>query len=141
MSEVSPADIERMIADNVDLAEGFRFEVLDLADGARVKLHYNDRMLRLGGTISGPVLMMLVDTAMYAAVIAHAEHGQYGVTSHLNIEFLRRPPPAALIAEARLLRVGRRQVTGTVVIHSEGESRPVLHATGGYAVFPPVRGA
>lgn len=138
MSEVSPADIERMIADNVDLAVGFRFEVLDLAGGATVKLHYSERMLRLGGTISGPVLMMLVDTAMYAAVIAHAEHGQYGVTSHLNIEFLRRPPPADLIAEATLLRIGRRQVTATVAIRSEGDARPLLHATGGYALFPPV---
>lgn len=136
MPQMSLSEVAGAIRDNAGVAGDFDVEVLSLADaGAEVRLPVDERMLRLGGTVSGPVLMTLVDTAMYAAVLGHVERGAYGVTSHLSIEFLRRPPPEALRARADILRRGRRQVTATVAITSEAESRLVVHATGAYALF------
>lgn len=138
MSSMTVADVQAAIMRNVGAALGFEFEVLALPeDGAEVRIPFRENMVRLGGTVSGPILMAAVDTALYAAVVAHVEDGQYGVTSHLSIEFLNRPPPAPLRARCRILRRGRRQVTCTVAIESEGDGRLVAHATGAYALFGP----
>lgn len=124
------------IRSNVGMAMDFDFEIAELRDhGAVVRLPVAEKMLRLGGTVSGPVLMTLVDTAMYAAIIGHAENGQFGVTSHLNIEFLRRPGPGNLLARAEILRMGRRQVSCAVSIENEDDGRLLAHATGAYALF------
>lgn len=138
MSRMTAADVEAAISRNVASALGFEFEVTALPEeGAEVRMPFRDNMTRLGGTVSGPVLMTLVDIALYAAVVGHVEHGEYGVTGHLSIDFLNRPPQAPLRARCRILRRGRRQVTCTVAIESEGDGRLVAHATGAYALFGP----
>lgn len=136
MTEQKLAEVAETIRANVGMASDFGFEVLDLPDtGALVRLLVTDKMLRLGGTVSGPVLMTLVDTAMYAAIIGHTDEGQFGVTSHLNFNFLRRPGSDNLMARAEILRMGRRQVTCAVSIEGEDEGRLLAYATGAYALF------
>jgi len=56
------------------------------------------------------------------------------VTTNLNINFLRKPGKGDLIAEARLMKVGKRLVVGEVAIHSDGESEPVAHVTSTYSL-------
>jgi acyl-coenzyme A thioesterase PaaI-like protein len=56
------------------------------------------------------------------------------VTSHLSIHFLRKPQPAALIATATVLKLGRSQMVCTVELHSEGLADPVAHATVTYSI-------
>jgi acyl-coenzyme A thioesterase PaaI-like protein len=58
------------------------------------------------------------------------------VTINLNINFLRRPAPRDLIAEARLLKLGKRLATGEVTICSHGETEPVAHVTATYSIPP-----
>lgn len=136
MSEEKRIEIAEIIRANVGMASDFAFEIAELPEtGAVIRFPVTDKMLRLGGTVSGPVLMTLVDTAMYAAIIAHADDGQFGVTSHLNIDFLRRPGPENLLAKTEILRMGRRQVTCSVAIEGEDEGRLLAYATGGYALF------
>lgn len=136
MPEKSLAGIADTIRTNVGVAADFDFEVVGLPDaGAEIRLPFADKMQRLGGTVSGPVLMTLVDTAMYAAVIGHVVNGEFGVTSHLNIEFLRRPGPETLRARAEILRQGRRQVACAVAVEDEAERRLLAYATGVYALF------
>jgi acyl-coenzyme A thioesterase PaaI-like protein len=65
-----------------------------------------------------------------------AENGEGAVTSNLNTTFMRRPKPAAVIAEARLIRCGKRLAYGEVTMFSEGDQEPVAHATGTYALPP-----
>ncbi len=90
---------------------------------------------RPGGTVSGPTLMALADTALYVAVHATLGITPHAVTSNLNIHFLRRPAGGkAVVAECRLLRVGRSTAVGEVALYSEGEDDPVAHATGSYAL-------
>ena len=107
---------------------------------AVLRLDYRDTQLRAGGTISGPTMMTLADTVLYAAVLTRIGYEPLAVTSDLNIRFLRKPEPRPLVARARLMRVGRRQVVGAVEIASEGSERGVLiepfvaHVTGTYAI-------
>jgi len=91
--------------------------------------------LRPGDTVSGPTLMALADTALYVAIHATLGITPHAVTSSMNINFLRRPPAdRALLAECRLLRVGRTLVVGEVSLLSEGDEEPVAHVVGSYSI-------
>ena len=109
-------------------------------DSARVRMRLNDRNTRPGGTISGPAMFTLADFSIYAALI-----GRLGapaipsVTSNLNITFLMRPPPRDVIAETRLVRVGRRLAYADVALYSDGGSDIIAHATGTYALVAPAK--
>lgn len=101
---------------------------------AQVRLLYHDRHLRPGGTISGPALMTLADTAMYVAVLAMIGPVALAVTTNLNINFLRKPAQADVLAQARLLKLGKRLAVGEVSMYSEGNAEPVAHATVTYSI-------
>lgn len=100
----------------------------------RVRREFHVKQLRPGGTISGPTMMQLADFTMYVAVFSAVGRKPHAVTTNLNINFLRKPGPTALIADARLLRVGKRLVFGEVTIYSEGEEAPVAHVTSTYSI-------
>lgn len=103
---------------------------------ARVRLFYNEKQLRPGGTISGPALMTLADTAMYVVLLAMIGPIALAVTTNLNINFLRKPEPRDVIAEAKLLKLGSRLAVGDVTMYSDGETEPVAHATLTYSIPP-----
>src|SRR5437879_12554416 len=73
--------------------------------GARVRQACREAFIRPGGTISGPTMMALADFAMYIAVLTAIGPVPLAVTTHLSINFLRRP--AAARSEER--RVGKEQ--------------------------------
>lgn len=98
---------------------------------------FRDDLLRPGGTISGPTLMALADTAMYALILAQLGPIAMAVTQNLNINFLRRPAPVDTIAKARFLRLGRRSAVIDVSIYSSGSDEMVAHVTGTYALPAP----
>lgn len=106
---------------------------------AHMRLDYCDRNLRPGGTLSGPSMMALADYAMYAVILAHIGPVALAVTTNLNINFLRKPGPADLIAEARLLKLGRRLAVGEVTITQNGLDGPVAHITSTYSIPPRVQ--
>jgi len=101
---------------------------------ARMRMEYHERHLRPGGTISGPAMMALADLALYAAILAHIGPVALAVTTSLNFNFLRKPEPRALIADCRLLKLGKRLAVGDVSIYSEGSSDVACHATGTYSI-------
>jgi uncharacterized protein (TIGR00369 family) len=138
MSRISAARFMELTRKTTPLAEVFDVSVQTLEAGqARLRLPFRSDFMRAGGTVSGPAMMMLADYALYAVIMSVAENGEGAVTSNLNTTFLRRPKPAAVIAEARLIRCGKRLAYGEVTMFSEGdEEEPVAHATGTYALPP-----
>jgi uncharacterized protein (TIGR00369 family) len=102
--------------------------------GARVRQGFQPRSTRPGGTISGPTLMALADVGIYVAILASIGWVPLAVTTNLNINFLKKPPPAALIAESRLLKLGKRLAVGEVAIRAEREEDLVAHATSTYSI-------
>ncbi len=112
---------------------GLTIERVDYGD-IRVRRHFQEDHLRPGGTVSGPTMMELADFAMYVAVFSAVGPQPLAVTTNLNINFLRKPARADLIAEARLMKVGKRLAVGEVTIFSDGSSDPVAHVTSTYSI-------
>jgi uncharacterized protein (TIGR00369 family) len=101
---------------------------------ARVRLRYDARDLRPGGTISGPAMMGLADLALYVAILASIGPVALTVTTNLSFNFLRKPGPRDLIADCRLLKLGKRLAVGEVGLRSDGAPDIVCHATGTYSI-------
>lgn len=104
--------------------------------GSRVRRAFSEQSLRPGGTISGPTMMGLTDFGMYVAILASIGPVPLAVTTNLNINFLRRPVQKDLIAETRLIKLGKRLAVGEVQIYSEGDEDMVAHATATYSIPP-----
>jgi len=112
------------------------FRIVDAAPkSATIRRPVTQDDTRPGGTVSGPTLMALADTALYVAIHATVGITPHAVTSNLNINFLRRPPADRdLLAVCKLMRVGRTLAVGEVSIVSEGDDDPVAHVVGTYAL-------
>ena len=93
--------------------------------------------LRPGNTVSGPFMMALVDTALYVTILGELGLVALAVTTNLNINFLHRPQANVdVIAECRLIKVGKKLIVGEVSLYSDGFDQPIAHATGTYALPP-----
>ncbi|MFC6789414.1 PaaI family thioesterase [Methylobacterium komagatae] len=103
---------------------------------ARMRLEAHERFLRPGATVSGPAMMALADYALYAAILANIGPVALAVTTNLTFNFLRKPASGDLMAECRLLKLGRRLAVGEVAITSVGHEDIVCHATGTYSIPP-----
>jgi uncharacterized protein (TIGR00369 family) len=104
--------------------------------GARLRKDVRGGALRPGGTVSGPVLMALADVSIYIAILAAIGWVPLAVTTNLSINFLKRPAPGPLIAEAKLLKLGKRLAVGEIAIRREGDDDLVAHATATYSIPP-----
>jgi len=102
--------------------------------GGRVRQAYQPQFVRPGGTISGPTMMALADFTMYVGILASIGPVPLAVITNLNINFLRKPEARDLIAECRLLKLGRRLAVGEVILLSDGIEESVAHATSTYSI-------
>lgn len=103
-----------------------------------VRLPYTDLIRRPGGTICGPALMGLADIALYGVVMSLLGRVELAVTTDLSFHFLSKPEPADVLAEGRILKLGRRLAVGEVSIMSEDKPQPICHAIGSYAIPPTI---
>jgi uncharacterized protein (TIGR00369 family) len=110
---------------------------IEHADGTtcRVRQRYSEKMLRPGGTISGPTLMALADCAMYVVLLSAIGPVGLAVTTNLNINFLRRGAPGRdLLAAARLLKLGKRLAVGEINLLSDTSPEPIAQVTATYSI-------
>jgi len=130
------ATVERIIRDGLPMSAFAQFEITGIEPGAaHIRMPYADWMVRPGGSVAGPALMLLADAAMYAVVLAHIGPQMMAVTANLNINFLSRPKPVAVQAVGRLLKLGRRLAIVEVEMFSEGDAGTLIaHVTGSYAL-------
>lgn len=136
VARISVAEFERLLADQHPFAGILGVQVTDIGYGtARAVLPARDAHQRLGGIVAGPMLMGLADLALYAAVVG-ATGQPNAVTASLTINFLRKSPAGAVVAEARLLKVGRL-AAGEVILHGENAEEPVAHIVSTWAVPAP----
>lgn len=106
--------------------------------GCRLRLRYDKRALRPGGTLVGAAVMSLGDFAMYVAVLSAIGWVPLAVTTNLTINFLKKPAARDLLAQARLIKLGKRLAVGEIAIHSDGDDDLVAHVTSTYFI-PVVR--
>ncbi|MGR3578685.1 MAG: PaaI family thioesterase [Sagittula sp.] len=114
------------------------FGIDELGDSRIVMRLVNDeRHLRPGGTVSGPAMFSLADVAAYVAVLANVGRQALAVTTHCSIDFMRKPASGVdLLAEARVLKMGKVLAVIDVLLFSEGSDKPVAHASLTYSSPP-----
>ena len=137
MPKITTDEFNRIVAEELPLARGLGVRLETIERGRSViRIPFDDALLRPGGTVAGPVMMAAADAAMYAAIMSELGTVKQAVTTNLNINFLRRPGPGDIIAEGRVLKLGRRLAVLEVTIRSDGSDAPVAHATGTYSIPP-----
>ncbi|MBP6737284.1 MAG: PaaI family thioesterase, partial [Rhodobacteraceae bacterium] len=114
------------------------FTVEQVTDsGLTLRLRVEDRHLRPGGTVSGPSIFALADVAMYLAILSRIGPVALAVTTNCSVDFMCKPAAGAdLLAEARVLKLGRTLAVGDVLVFSEGGQAPVARAGLTYAIPP-----
>lgn len=104
-----------------------------------MRLLTDERHLRPGGTVSGPSMFALADCAVYAMVLARVGRKALAVTTSCSVDFMRKPEAGRdVVAECRLLKLGRSLAVGDVLMFSDGRPEPVARATMTYSI-PPAR--
>ncbi len=132
---LSAADFMKLCDEQLPFA-GLIGMQIDYFGTDRVDLRaiYNKDFLRPGGTVAGPVMMALADAAIYGAVLARLGPVALAVTTHLSIDFLRKPGPADVIASAHLLKLGKRLAVGDVLLTSDADGKLVARASATYSI-------
>lgn len=131
------AALEAFLGQNFgQVADDFRVEHADEA-GVRVRMAVAERHLRPGGTVSGPSIFALADVSIYLAILSRVGPVALAVTTNCAIDFMRKPEAVRdLVADARLLKLGRVLAVGDVLIRSDGLSEPVARAGLTYSIPP-----
>lgn len=130
------AEIEAIIHAGVPLAAQWRIGVLEAAaGGAVVRLPADPMLLRPGETVSGPALMGLADVAFWAALLGASGGRDLSVTATMAMTFLRPAGSGAVLAEARVIKRGRRLLYGEVWLRAEAAIDPCAHATASWAAL------
>jgi uncharacterized protein (TIGR00369 family) len=138
MPAMTPVDLHKYLAEHFPQVAHFDLKVEHVDDTTiRVRLPNHERNLRPGGTVSGPTLVWLVDLGFYLLLMGRLGPVAQAVTTNLNINFLRKPGPADLVGEGRLMKLGRSLAVGDFTIRSDGSDEPVAHATLTYALPRP----
>ena len=135
--KMSVAELEEFLRVEFPQAFGSGDTTIDSADGTTCLLRqrYSERMLRPGGTVSGPTLMALADFAMYVVLLSAIGPVGLAVTTNLNINFLRKGQAGQdVLAEARLLKLGKRLAVGEVNLLSGTSPDPIAHVTSTYSI-------
>ena len=108
------------------------------AGHVRLRLPYSDLIRRPGGTICGPALMGLADVTLFGVVMSLLGRLELAVTTDLSFHFLSKPEPVDVLAEGRILKLGRRLAVGEVSMTSADKTQPICHAVGSYAIPPTI---
>ena len=137
LAKMSVAEVEQFLRDECPQAFSGDDITIESADGQTCLLRqrYGEKMLRPGGTVSGPTLMALADFAMYVVLLSAIGPIGLAVTTNLNINFLRKGLPGQdVLAEARLLKLGKRLAVGEVKLLSGSSPDPIAHVTSTYSI-------
>ncbi|CAN5264780.1 PaaI family thioesterase [soil metagenome] len=105
------------------------------ADGAVLRMRFSEKLCRDNGVVCGQALMSFADTAMIIAVAA-AAGGYFPMTTvDQTIHFMRPAMRADVLAEARIVRMGKTMAYGSVSIRTDADERPVAMAQTAYALL------
>ena len=131
---LSAAEVDAFIAQGLPAYRQSGLSIESASDTeVVVRQRYSADQLRPGGTLSGPTMMTLADTAMFALVLARMGPVAMAVTQQLTINFLNKPAPSDLMATATFLKLGRSLAVMSVDLH-QADSHRVAFATGTYAL-------
>lgn len=105
-------------------------------DTAVLRLPFRERYLRPGNVVTGPAIFALADIALYAVAWLVVPKADLAVTTEATVHFLSGAKPGDLIAEAKILKAGRRLLIAECHIRSDVDNGLCAHVIGTYAMPP-----
>ena len=131
--KLTAAQIEEIFRAHFGNGGGLRIE--EVREGyARLRMPFHKWMLRPGNVVSGPALFTAADAAMYALVMAHLGPVVMAVTANMNLHFLAAAPAGDVVAECKLLRMGKRLAVMEVSLFTGPDKTFAAHVTGTYSL-------
>lgn len=103
--------------------------------GAILRLPFSQRLCRESGVICGQALMAFADTALVIAMVA-ANGGYRAMTTvDQTSHFMRAIASSDVLADARVIRLGRTMGFGRVTLSSAADGKPVAMASSAFAML------
>ena len=106
----------------------------DWQPGAVIRMPFSKKLCRDGGVVCGQSLMALADTAMIFACSA-AWNGYRPMSTIDQTTHFLRPVNFDVLADARVVRIGRTTSFGKVSLYSASDRRPVGMVSSAYAML------
>ena len=106
----------------------------DWQPGVVLRLPFSAKLCRDGGVVCPQALMALADTAMVFAIAAAWSAYRPMSAIDQTMHFLR-PVNFDVLADARIVRIGRTNCFGRVTLSSAADKRPVGMVSSAYAML------
>jgi uncharacterized protein (TIGR00369 family) len=107
----------------------------DWQPGAILRMAFSERLCRHGGVVCGQALMALADTAMVIAILAANRGYRPMTTVDQTTRFMRAVTSSDVLADARVVRLGRTMSFGRVTLSSASDNKPVAMASSAFAML------
>lgn len=107
----------------------------DWQPGAVLRMVFSDRLCRHGGVVCGQALMALADTAMVIAILTANRGFRPMTTVDQTTHFLKAVASSDVLADARVVRLGRTMSFGRVTLSSATDNKPVAMVSSVFAML------
>ena len=107
----------------------------DWQPGAVLRMAFSDRLCRSGGIFCGQALMALADTAMVIAIVAANRGFRPMTTVDQTTHFLKAATSSDVLADARVVRLGRTMSFGRVTLSSATDNKTVAMVSSAFAML------
>ena len=111
-------------------------ETADWQPGAILRMPFSERLCRNGGIVCGQALMAFADTAMVLANLAANRGYRPMTTVDQTTHFMRAVTSSDVLADARVVRLGRTMSFGRVTLSSAIDNKPVAMVSSAFAMLP-----
>ncbi|MDF0518418.1 PaaI family thioesterase [Bradyrhizobium yuanmingense] len=111
-------------------------DVPDWQPGALLRMPFSERLCRNGGVVCGQALMALADTAMVIAILAANRGYRPMTTVDQTTHFMRAIAASDVLADARVVRLGRTMSFGRVTLLSAADGKPAAMVSSAFAMLP-----
>ena len=103
--------------------------------GAVLRLPFSERLCRDNGVVCGQALMAFADTAMVIAMVAANRGYRPMTTVDQTTHFMRAVASSDVLADARVVRLGRTMSFGRVTLTSAADAKPVAMVSSAFAML------
>jgi uncharacterized protein (TIGR00369 family) len=107
----------------------------DWQPGAVLRMAFSERLCRHGGIVCGQALMAFADTSMVIAMVAANRGYRPMTTVDQTTHFMRAASQSDVVADARVVRLGRTMSFGRVTLSSATDNKAVAMVSSAFAML------
>jgi len=103
--------------------------------GAILRMPFSTRLCRDNGVVCGQALMAFADTAMVIGMVTASGGYRPMTTVDQTTHFMRAVASSDVLADARVVRLGRTMSFGRVTLTAAGDGKPVAMVSSAFAML------